>query len=84
MSDGLPAVFGLFGLDKVRHFEKASNDDQRNYTERQTYRGLCDRLKSPEFLCDLGLMYDTLHELSIVSEELQAQTMTLLFLQIFL
>uniref|UniRef100_A0A671K3M9 DUF4371 domain-containing protein n=1 Tax=Sinocyclocheilus anshuiensis TaxID=1608454 RepID=A0A671K3M9_9TELE len=62
----------------VRHFEKASIDDQRNYTERQTYRGLCDRLKSPEFLCDLGLMYDTLHELSIVSEELQAQTMTLL------
>lgn len=62
----------------VRHFEKASNDDQRNYTERQTYRGLCDRLKSPEFLCDLGLMYDTLHELFIVSAELQAQTMTLL------
>lgn len=62
----------------ARHFEKASNDDQRTCTERQTYRGLCDRLKSPEFLCDLGLMYDTLHELSIVSEELQAQTMTLL------
>lgn len=56
----------------VRHFEKASNDDQRNCTERQTYRGLCDRLQSTEFLCNLGLMYDTLHELSIVSEELHA------------
>ncbi|KAG5857213.1 hypothetical protein ANANG_G00016810 [Anguilla anguilla] len=45
----------------VRHFEKASNDEHRTSTERQTYRGL----QSPEFLCDLGLMCDTLHELSI-------------------
>lgn len=62
----------------VRHFEKASNDEHRTSTERQTYRGLRDRLQSPEFLCDLGLMCDTLHELSSLSEELQARTMTLL------
>lgn len=35
-------------------------------------------MKSPEFLFDIGLMYDTLHELSIVSEELIAQNMILL------
>ena len=32
------------------------------------YRGLLYRVKSPEFICDLGLMYDTLHELSLLSQ----------------
>ncbi|CAB1322803.1 unnamed protein product, partial [Coregonus sp. 'balchen'] len=31
-----------------------------------------------EFICDLGLMYDTLHELSLLSQELQSRSITLL------
>uniref|UniRef100_A0A3B4U872 HAT C-terminal dimerisation domain-containing protein n=1 Tax=Seriola dumerili TaxID=41447 RepID=A0A3B4U872_SERDU len=45
---------------------------------RQMYRGLLDRVQSPEFICDLGLMYDTLHELSLLSQELQSRSITLL------
>ncbi|RXM92271.1 hypothetical protein EOD39_20310 [Acipenser ruthenus] len=40
-----------------KHFENASCDDLRNAKERQTYRGLADCLASPEFICDLALMY---------------------------
>uniref|UniRef100_A0A3B4THP3 HAT C-terminal dimerisation domain-containing protein n=1 Tax=Seriola dumerili TaxID=41447 RepID=A0A3B4THP3_SERDU len=41
-------------------------------------KGLLDRVQSPEFICDLGLMYDTLHELSLLSQELQSRSITLL------
>ncbi len=60
------------------HFKNACSDERRSNKEKQMYRGLLDRVQSPEFLCDLGLMYDTLHELSMMSQELQARSVTLL------
>ncbi|XP_039618182.1 E3 SUMO-protein ligase KIAA1586-like [Polypterus senegalus] len=62
----------------VQHFKSACHDETRSSKEKQMYRGLLDRVQSPEFLCDLGLMYDTLHELSLLSQELQARSVTLL------
>ncbi len=62
----------------VQHFNNACSDERRSSKEKQMYRGLLDRVQSPEFLCDLGLMYDTLHELSMLSQELQARSVTLL------
>ncbi|XP_056127435.1 E3 SUMO-protein ligase KIAA1586-like [Rhinichthys klamathensis goyatoka] len=62
----------------VQHFKNACSDERRSNTEKQMYRGLLDRVQSPEFICDLGLMYDTLHELSVLSQELQARSITLL------
>lgn len=64
-----PVAFGLFML---------FGHHWRSNTEKQMYRGLLDRVQSPEFLCDLGLMYDTLLELSVLSQELQAPSITLL------
>lgn len=61
-----------------RHFENAAGDQTRNGKERQTYRGLARRMQSKEFLCDLGLMYDALSELSNLSQQLQAHSITLL------
>ncbi|XP_066570663.1 E3 SUMO-protein ligase KIAA1586-like [Amia ocellicauda] len=61
----------------VQHFKNACSDERRSNNEKQMYRGLLDRVQSPEFLCDLGLMYDTLHELSVLSQELQARSITL-------
>ncbi|XP_041844546.1 E3 SUMO-protein ligase KIAA1586-like [Melanotaenia boesemani] len=61
-----------------RHFENAAEDKTRNSKERQTYRGLARRMQSKEFLCDLGPMYDVLSELSNLSQQLQAQSVTLL------
>jgi len=42
-----------------------------------TYQGLLRRLESPEFILDLGLMYDTLQEMSMLSLELQSRATTL-------
>ncbi|UYV81282.1 hypothetical protein LAZ67_20000646 [Cordylochernes scorpioides] len=42
-----------------------------------TYQGFLRRLESPEFILDLGLMYDTLQEMSMLSLELQSRTTTL-------
>uniref|UniRef100_A0A3Q2PD66 HAT C-terminal dimerisation domain-containing protein n=1 Tax=Fundulus heteroclitus TaxID=8078 RepID=A0A3Q2PD66_FUNHE len=50
----------------------------KHFENRQTYRGLARRLQSKEFLSDLGLMYDALSELSNLSQQLQAQSVTLL------
>ncbi|XP_070822086.1 E3 SUMO-protein ligase KIAA1586-like [Chaetodon trifascialis] len=61
-----------------RHFENAAGDQTRNSKERQTYRGLAHRMQSKGFLCDLGLMYDVLSELSNLSLQLQAHSVTLL------
>ncbi|XP_051793984.1 E3 SUMO-protein ligase KIAA1586-like [Acanthochromis polyacanthus] len=61
-----------------RHFENAAGDQTRNTKERQTYRGLAHCLQSQEFLHDLGLMYDVLSELSNLSQQLQAHSVTLL------
>lgn len=70
------AVWKSYGaLNK--HFENASVDQTRSAKERQTYKGLAHRLQSTEFLSDLGLMYDALFELSNLSQQLQAQSITL-------
>ena len=62
----------------VQHFMDACSDERRSNKEKQMYRGLLDRVQSPEFICDLGLLYDTLHELSVLSKELQACSVTIL------
>lgn len=58
--------------------KNACCDETRSTKERQMYRGLLDRVQSPEFICDLGLMYDTVHELSLLTHELQSRSITLL------
>uniref|UniRef100_A0A3B4WK65 DUF4371 domain-containing protein n=1 Tax=Seriola lalandi dorsalis TaxID=1841481 RepID=A0A3B4WK65_SERLL len=50
----------------------------KHFENRQTYRGLAHRLQNQEFLCDLGLMHDVLSELSNLSQQLQAHSVTLL------
>lgn len=60
-----------------QHFITASMDMQRDGKDRSRYKGLALRLASPQFLTDLGLMYDVLHELSNLSLELQKTNTTL-------
>lgn len=62
----------------VQHFKNACCDETRSTKERKMYRGLLDRVQSPEFICDLGLMCDTVHELSLLTHELQSCSITLL------
>lgn len=59
------------------HFERASQDDQRDGKERSMFLGLLNRIRSPEFLIDLGVMYDALYELSSLSELLQNRSTSL-------
>ena len=54
-----------------KHFETASQDLHRDSTERAMFNGMGKRIQSPEFLIDLVLMFDTLYELSSLSELLQ-------------
>ena len=60
------------------HFEKASNDPERNSKDRASFTGLLRRMRSPEFLTDLALMFDTLYELSNLSQMLQNREMTII------
>ena len=39
------------------YFLKCADDETRDGRERQKFRGLLLRLASPDFLCDLGLLY---------------------------
>jgi hypothetical protein len=59
------------------HFRLASEDHNRDLRERQKYKGLLLRLQSPEMLCDLGLLYDVLNEMAMLSQELQKRNMTI-------
>ena len=63
----------------VKHFEKASNDPTRSASDkcRPTYEGLKKKITSTEFMMDLGLMCDALHELSELSLDLQERNMDL-------
>jgi len=70
------AVYKSFAA-LCRHFEMCSEDGSRDSRERQKFRGLLNKLSSQEFLQDLGLMFDTLHELSQLSLELQRSGITL-------
>ena len=60
------------------HFEHASCDMGRNSAERALFGGLLKRIRSPEFITDLGIMYDALFELSELSESLQDCDCTIL------
>ncbi len=83
MYAGWPVAFGLFMLFG-HHWELLCSTLRMlvlmrgGPTKRSNVQRLLDRVQSPEFLCDLGLMYDTLHELSMMSQELQARSVTLL------
>lgn len=59
------------------HFETASSDRNRDSRERSKYKGLLQRLRSPQFLCNLGIVYDVLQEMSLLSLELQKRGTTL-------
>ncbi|XP_027132754.1 E3 SUMO-protein ligase KIAA1586-like [Larimichthys crocea] len=59
------------------HFSAASVDCTRDENEKAMYRGLMTKMETQEFLCDLGLMYDTLEEISHLSLTLQERGMTL-------
>lgn len=58
--------------------KNSSNDTTRDTKTRSIYLGLYKRLGSPEFILDLGLMYDVHKELSYLSQELQSHSITLL------
>lgn len=60
-----------------RFFVSAAHDASRDGTMRSKFTGLASRLASPQFVGDLGVMYDVLQELSFLSLELQKTTMTL-------
>lgn len=47
--------------------------------DRSTFLGMLKRIRSPEFLIDLGLMYDTLHELSNLSLLLQERGTSIVY-----
>ena len=53
------------------HFKKASKDSLRDDATQQTYRGLRNTPHSDEFILNLGLMMDSLSELTKISEVLQ-------------
>ena len=76
MCDGWQAPFGQYLLwDNFQsyclHFESVSADTQRDSKERSMFHGLLNRIRSPQFLIDLGVMYDALFELTNLSELLQ-------------
>ena len=54
-------------------------DETRSGSDRKTYEGLLKKLTSEQFLLDLALMYDTLHELGLLSECLQKRTTSLVY-----
>lgn len=60
------------------HFYESSTDTTRDLKMRAKYNELRKRLASPEFLLDLGLMFDCLHELSVLSELLENRSLTLI------
>lgn len=60
------------------HFLNASSDMSRDCRTRAKYSGLRKKLASPEFVLDLGLMYDCLNELSFLSTSLQNRSITLI------
>ena len=57
---------------------KMLRETKQETAKRGKLRGLAHRMQSKEFLCDLGLMYDVLSELTNLSQQLQAHSITLL------
>lgn len=59
------------------HFKNSCDDQSNDKNTIAVFIGLKKRLESPEFILDLGIMYDVLQELSMLSNELQSRTITL-------
>jgi hypothetical protein len=55
----------------VRHFINAKYDCSSDKKDGSMYEGLLKKITTVEFVLDLGLMCDTLQELSLLSLELQ-------------
>lgn len=59
------------------HFTFASQDGSRDKREQSKYSGLANHLAANEFVRNLGLMFDTLQELSELSIELQKRDISI-------
>jgi len=60
-----------------KHFLEASLDNTRDTKERSKYAGLNKMLTSNEFILNLGILLDALHELSDLSCQLQNRDLSL-------
>jgi hypothetical protein len=60
-----------------KHFSYASTDTRRDSRERAKYEGLKNILTSEKSVYNLGILYDSLIELSDLSKQLQKRDMTL-------
>lgn len=60
-----------------KHFLEASLDNTRDTKERSKYSGLNKMLTSNEFILNLGILLDALHELSDLSLQLQNRDLSL-------
>lgn len=65
----LPALY--------EHFRRASVDESRSSTEKNTFDSLANHVSSRVFLRNLALMYDSLHELSGLSQDLQSNSINI-------
>jgi hypothetical protein len=61
----------------VRHFTNSRDDCSRDKKDRSMYEVLLKKITTVEFVLDLGLMCDTLQELSELSLELQKHNINL-------
>ena len=61
----------------AQHFEKASNDEMRQSTEKARFRGILSKFCTINFVKKLALMVDVLNELTNVSETQQSRNTTL-------
>ena len=60
----------------AEHFRQASEDTTRDSRDRAKFKGLLRFLQSTAFVLNLSVMADALGELSHLSKDLQARTMT--------
>lgn len=59
------------------HFSKAAVDKTRSSSEQANFSGLANQLSSEIFVKNLALMFDTLSELSVLSQQLQSNDMNI-------
>lgn len=55
------------------HFKSSCDDKSNDKNTISVFIGLKKRLESPEFILDLGLMFEVLQELAMLSNELQSR-----------
>ena len=61
------------------HFSTAMKNDSRTPLDRKQYEGMLKKLSSKQFLQDLGVMYDVLNELALLSECLQKRATSIVY-----